>query len=135
MTRQTARPLPDPTPTSQPFWNGARDGKFMLQYDPASRGYQFWPRDCSVLSGKRNLRWKETSGHGAIYAVTETHVAAAGFEGQQPYLVGLIDLDEGVRIIGNLVNFKAADAVIGARVRVVWEKISDEITYFAFEPE
>lgn len=135
MATKRARPLPRPTPTTQPFWDGARKKKLMLQYDPAARAYQFWPRQCSVLTGKRNVQWKETSGKGAIYAVTETHVPAAGFERREPYLLGLIDLDEGVRIIANLVNMEVADAKIGARVKVVWEKLSDDINYFAFEPE
>ena len=128
------RPRPQPTSTTQPFWDGARQGKLMLQYDPVARRYQFWPRACSVRTGKRNLRWREVSGTGTVYSFTVTHVPTAGFEGRVPYAVGLIDLDEGVRIIANLVNVQPDDVRIGLRVRVAWEKLSDEINYFAFEP-
>lgn len=134
-TNAKARPLPKPTPTTQPFWDGAKRGKLKLQYDPVSRKYQFWPRMCSVRTGKRNLQWKETSGKGQLYSYTVTHVPAAGFENKAPYLVGLIELDEGVRIIGNLINVKPEDVKIGMRVRVAWEKLSDDLNYFAFVPD
>lgn len=134
-TNVKPRPLPKPTPTTQPFWDGAKDGKLMLQYDPVSRKYQFWPRQCSVRTGKRNLRWQETSGKGEIYSFTVTHVPTAGFEDKVPYALGLVELDEGVRIIGNLVNIDPEDVKIGMRVRVAWEKLSEDIDYFAFEPD
>ena len=47
----------------------------------------------------------------------------------------MIELDEGVRIIGNMVNVQPEDIEIGIRVKVAWEKINDDITYFAFEPD
>ena len=131
----TLRPVPEPTPLTQPFWDGARKRKLMLQYDPSTRTYQFWPRECSVQTGKRNLQWKETSGKGAVYASTVTHVPAAGFEDKTPYIMGLIDLDEGVRIVCNLINVQPEDVEIGMRVKVAWEKLSKDITYFAFEPD
>jgi len=75
------------------------------------------------------------SGKGTVYSYTVTHVPAAGFQDKVPYLVGLVELDEKVRIIANLVNV-APDAVeIGMRVRVTFERLSDEIDYFAFEPD
>ena len=134
-TNVKPRPLPKPTPTTQPFWDGAKRKKLMLQYDPTKRKYQFWPRMCSVRTGKRNLQWKETSGKGELYSFTVTHVPTAGFEEKTPYLVGLVELDEGVRIIANLVNVKPDDAKIGMRVKVAWEALSDDINYFAFEPD
>ena len=48
--------------------------------------------------------------------------------------MGLIELDEGVRIIGNIINVKAEDVKIGMKVKVAWEALSDDINYFAFEP-
>ena len=107
----------------------------MLQWDPKARKYQFWPRANSVRTGRRNLQWKPTSGKGELYSFTITHVATPGFEDKTPYAVGLIELDEGVRIIGNLLNVAIEDVKIGMRMKVAWEKIDDDITYFAFEPD
>lgn len=129
------RPLPKPTPTTQAFWDGAKKGKLMLQYDPVKRKYQFWPRANSVRTGRRNLQWRETSGKGELYSYTVTHVPTPGFEDRVPYVIGLIELDEGVRIIANMLNVTPDDVEIGMRVKVAWEKLSDDITYFAFEPD
>ena len=134
-TKTKPRPVPKPTPTTQPFWDGAKKGKLMLQYDPTTRKYQFWPRANSVRTGKRNLRWQETSGKGQLYSYTVTYVPTAGFEDKVPYVIGLVELDEGVRIVANMVKVTPDDMQIGMRVKVAWEKLTDDITYFAFEPD
>jgi uncharacterized OB-fold protein len=133
-TNVNPRPLPKPTPATQAFWDGAKKGKLMLQWDPTAKKYQFWPRANSVRTGKRNLQWKATSGKGELYSFTITHVPTPGFEARAPYVIGMIELDEGVRIIANLINIKIDDVEIGMRMKVAWEKLSDDITYFAFEP-
>jgi uncharacterized OB-fold protein len=122
-TNVKPRPLPKPTTATQAFWDGAKKGKLMLQWDPTAKKYQFWPRANSVRTGKRNLQWKATSGKGELYSFTIT------------YVIGMIELDEGVRIIANLINIKIDDVEIGMRMKVAWEKLSDDITYFAFEPD
>ena len=129
------RPMPKPTQGTKFFWDAAKRGKLALQYDPDSKAYQFWPRTISVATGKRNLEWRETSGKGFVYSFTITHVPTAGFEGRGPYTVGLIELDEKVRIIGNVLNVKPDDVKVGMRVKVMFEKMSDDISYFAFEPD
>ena len=133
-TNVKPRPLPKPTPATQAFWDGAKKGELMLQWDPTAKKYQFWPRANSVRTGKRNLQWKATSGKGELYSFTITHVPTPGFEARAPYVIGMIELDEGVRIIANLINIKIDDVEIGMRMKVAWEKLSDDITYFAFEP-
>ncbi len=135
MAETRPRPVPKPTPTTQAFWDGARRGELMLQYDPVEDRYQFWPRASSVRTGKRNLEWRATSGTGQLYSYTVTHVPTAGFEGQTPYILGLIELDEGVRIIANLKNVGEDQIKIGMRVRVTWEDIGKDTPYFAFEPD
>jgi len=134
-TNVKPRPLPKPTPATQAFWDGAKKGKLMLQWDPTAKKYQFWPRANSVRTGRRNLQWKPTSGKGALYSFTVTHVPTPGFEARAPYVIGMIELDEGVRIIANLINIEIDEVEIGMRMKVAWEKLSDDITYFAFEPD
>ncbi len=127
-------PIPKPTPTSQGFWDAANRGKLAIQYDPVSRSYQFWPRTISGRTGKRNLQWKEVSGLGTLYSYTITYVPVPGFEAITPYPLGLVELDEGVRIAANLINVRNEDVKIGMRVKVAFQRRSPEINYFAFEP-
>ena len=65
-TEKKPRPVPTPTRTTTPFWEAAKEGRFLLQYDPAAGKYQFWPRPVSVHSGSRKLEWRESSGRGKL---------------------------------------------------------------------
>ncbi len=129
------RPIPKETPTTQAFWEGARKGKLMLQWDPSKRRYQFWPRANSVRTGRRNLQWKATSGRGTLYSYTITHVPTPGFEDKAPYIIGLVELDEGVRIVANILNVEKEQLEIGMRLKVAWEKLAEGLNYFAFQPD
>jgi hypothetical protein len=69
-----------------------------------------------------------------VYSYTNTFSAWPGHEDRVPYLCALVELDEGVRILANLINAKAEDVSIGMKVKLCWEKLSEEINYPAFEP-
>ena len=129
------RPVPIPNNITQSFWDAAKEKKFLLQYDPEVDKYLFYPRGSSMFTGKRNLEWREVSGNGSLYSYTETVIPARGFEGDEPYLIGLVELDEGVRLMSLLHGVTADDVKIGMRVRMCWDKIDDDFNFFAFEPD
>ena len=128
------RAIPISAKTTLPFWDGIEAGKLMLQYDPDENVYQFYPRAGSVKTGRRNLVWREASGVGTIYSFTETYVPIAGFEERTPYLLAMVELEEGVRILANLINVSAPTISVGMPVKVAFETITDEQDYFCFEP-
>ncbi len=132
--RQKVSLVPKPSLLTKPFWDAAKQKKLVIQYDPDSRCYQWWPRLVSVKTGKTNLEWREVSGNGTLYSYTVTHVPALGFEDKGHYLVGLVQLDEGVRIISKLSGITEETARIGMPLRVTWKKMTDDINMFAFEP-
>lgn len=129
------RPLPEGWILTRPFWEATKNGKLMIQYDPDVGKYQFYPRSVSVYTGRRNLEWREVSGKGTLYSFTETHVAPPGFEDLAPYMIGVIELDEGVRMMTPLENLTVDEAELGMRMRVCWQRLSADITYPAFEPD
>ena len=134
-TQVRPRPLPQPWKLTEPFWEAARNGKLIIQYDPVVKKYQFYPRSVSIFTGRSNLEWREVPGKGTLYSFTDIHVAPPGFEDLAPYMIGVIELDEGVRMMTPLQGITMDDAVLGMRMRVCWQKLSDEITYPAFEPD
>ena len=78
--------------------------------------------------------WIEASGGGEIYAFTINHRAANEYmKDKTPYAVAAIDLDEGIRMLANIVESKFDRVKCGARVEVVFEKISDDITLPQFK--
>ena len=115
-------PAPAPTDFSKPFWDGAKQKKLLLQYDPEAQRYQFFPRPISIYTGKRNLEWREAAGTGSVFAFTIVHRASSpAFAPLVPYVVASVTLDEGVRILGRLINVDAQDVRVGLPVRVAWE--------------
>ena len=134
--KKIPRPIPRPNTymNTQPFWDAAKNGKLVIQYCKDTGKPQFFPRPVSLANGKRNLEWREVSGKGTVYSYTNTFSAWPGHEDRVPYLVALVELQEGVRILCNLMNVKAEDVKIGMPVKLGWEKLSDDINYPAFEP-
>ena len=134
-TPKRPRALPQPWQLTEPFWSAAREGRLLIQYDPVVKKYQFYPRSISIFTGRRNLEWREVSGKGTLYSFTEIHVAPPGFEDLAPYLIGVVELHEGVRMMTPRQGVTLDDAALGMPMRVCWQTLSDEITSPAFEPD
>lgn len=134
--KKIPRPLPKPNTymDTRPFWDKAKEGKLVIQFCKDTGKPQFFPRPNSLATGKRNLEWREVSGRGTVYSYTNTFSAWPGHEDRVPYLCALVELEEGVRILCNLLNVKAADVRIGMKVKLCWERLADDINYPAFEP-
>ena len=130
-----APPLPEPTLVSQPMWKAANEGKLFLQFDPISGKPQFWPRPVNVQNGKADYEWREVSGKGTLYAWTLVQVPAPGFDDRVPYVLGSVDLAEGGRVVAQMVNAEVEQLTPGLAVRVVWERRSEEINIYSFEPD
>ena len=72
----------------------------------------FYPRVLCRYCGSDQLHWQRSEGRGTVYAVTVLHP-----RGEEPYSVSLIDMDEGFRMMSNVVDVPASDVQIGDRVR------------------
>lgn len=140
MATQPTKTIPRPMPRAnaymdtKPFWAAAKEGKLVLQYCRTSKRFQFFPRPVSLYTGRRDLEWREVSGRGTLYSWTVTYAPWPGHENRVPYVCALIDLEEGVRMLANLYNCAAEDLRAGLPVRLIWEKLSEDYNYPAFEP-
>ena len=125
-------PLPAIDADSQPFWDGARRGELLLQRCTSCGRWQFYPRPRCIHCGG-DVEWVSASGAGRVYSYTVVHRAAhEAFASNVPYVVALIDLAEGPRMMSRL-RVPPDDARIGLDVRVAFERISDEVTLPIFE--
>jgi uncharacterized OB-fold protein len=137
MSEQKLAGRPTPKPNvyvdTTPFWNGVREGKLVLQFCPETKQFQHYPRPVSIYTGKRNIEWRQVSGKGTIYACTTIRIPGPGLEGRLPLCVATVDLDEGVRFIGNVLNCAPEQVTIGARVKLAWDRLNEDSQYPAFE--
>src|SRR3981081_3031404 len=97
--RSTERPYPIPDRDTKPFWEAAREGRLVLPRCLAWRRFHFYPRAiCPHCMGER-VEGVTASGRGSIYSFTVVHRPPPGFEDEAPYMVALVDLEEGVRMM------------------------------------
>lgn len=137
MNTEKNRPVPKASVfvDTAPFWAAAQSGKLLVQYCKDTGKYQYYPRPVSVYTGKRNLEWREVSGKGVIYAHTVIRVPGPGLEGRLPLLVAIVELDEGVRLIANILDASPEELSIGKRVQLAWDQLDGNVAYPAFSIE
>lgn len=135
MEMDTTRPRPNPTAETQTYWNGACQGKLLIQRCTSCGRQQHFPSVICRTCQSTSLEWREAAGTGTVHTLTVVHRApSAAFASLVPYVLALVDLDEGVRMMANIVH-AAPDAVsIGLRVRVVFESLGDNVALPQFEP-
>jgi len=117
---------------TEAFWQGTKQGELLLQYCPDTKRFQHYPRPISIYTGKRNLEWRKVSGWGVIYACTIVRVLGPGLDGRLPLSVVTVELDEGVRILGNVLNAAPDKVAIGQRVELAWDALGDDAQYPGF---
>lgn len=117
--------LPEPivNADSAPYWEGAREDKLLLQRCGDCGTLRFFPRLLCTECGSENTEWDEVSGRGTVQSFTVVHRAAfPEFQAQTPYIIALIDLEEGPRMMTNIIGDDAHDVAIGDAVTVAFEE-------------
>ena len=132
---QYRKPLPVLLPESAEYWQAARRHELVFQKCRSCRQEIFFPRlIChKCLSG--DLEWFKSTGQGIVYSYTIIHqVSHESFAPDVPYVYAIIELEEGIRMISNIINTDPSKVRIGMNVKVVFEDVAAEITIPKFEP-
>ena len=123
------RPLPVPTELTRPYWESAKQGELRIQHCQACGHWQFYPRPFCLRCESEDLQWQRTAGLGSIYTFTVNHRAPNPFmKARLPYVVAIVQLDEGPRLMANVLDAKPGEVAIGKRVQVRFEAASEDIT-------
>ena len=114
-------PLPEPTPVSQPFWDGLRENRILIQYSPSADRYVFYPRTLTPGTLADDLEWREIDGAGTLYTYTVARrPTGPPWTEKPPQLLAVVEWDVGPRVSTELVDI-APDAIrIGMRVTPVF---------------
>ncbi|MHA6797019.1 Zn-ribbon domain-containing OB-fold protein [Pseudonocardia bannensis] len=120
--RMAGKPVPEPSVTSRPFWEGCAAGELRLPRCRACDGVHFYPRSACPACGGTDLDWVRSAGTGTVYATTVVHRSFWGdaWADDVPYNVAMIELDEGVRMVSAVVGVPADQVHIGMRVGVTF---------------
>lgn len=130
-----AKPRPHPNADSLPFWEGCARGELRYQHCTSCDRAQFPPRAFCARCQGPSLEWRQSARQGSIHTFTVVQRApSAAFKGDVPYVIVLVDLDEGFRLMMNLRGAGAEAAKIGQRVRVVFEHAAGDYPLPQAEP-
>jgi uncharacterized OB-fold protein len=125
------------TPEAKPYWDGLRDGKLMLPKCGGCETAFFYPRIACPHCHSRNVGWIQASGKGTLFSFQIAYRALnPAFKIEPPYILAMIELEEGPRIMSNLINIDPDPAIVKCDmpVEVVFEKQTDEVTIPLFQP-
>lgn len=125
-------PLPTVTDQSKPFWDGCARGELLFQR--CTCGRIIWiPEAKCRWCGAEESTWERSAGKGEIYSWS-TAWRPVSPEFSVPYVAVIVSLDEGYRILSNLVGCEVDDARDGMRVEVTFQLYAGGITLPLFRP-
>ena len=129
------RPLPIPDAETEPFWAATREHRLVVQRCLACQRLRHYPRALCPECGSDSFDWHECRGTGQVYTFSIVHRAPSpAFADDVPYVVGVVQLDEGPRLFSRIVGMPPEAVAIGQRVRVRWDDHQD-LALPLFEPE
>jgi uncharacterized OB-fold protein len=135
MSQTATKPVPVPDEASAPFFDGARAGKLMLQHCSGCGGWSFPVRERCPHCFAAKLEWRQASGRGTLYTFTVMHqVMNPGFASAVPYNVAQVDLEEGVRMVSNVVGIRNDALRVGMKLEAVFENVGESVSLPKFRP-
>jgi uncharacterized protein len=127
--------LPTIEPESRPYWDAAKDGRLLIQRCEACGRAQHYPRPFCSACWSDQVRWEEASGRGTLYTYSTVYMNdLPPFGDRLPYVVAAVDLEEGPRIMTNIVGADPAELRVGMALTVEFQALDDEISAPVFRP-
>lgn len=132
-------PVPKPIPTlrgeEKVYFQEAKAGRLVFQECAACSQRVFYPRTVCPNCLSEDLRYVASSGRGEIYSFTTLHVPGnPAFAADVPYTIVLVTLEEGVRVLANLVDCPPEAVAVGLLVEVLFDAVTEDFTVPRFRP-
>jgi uncharacterized OB-fold protein len=121
---------PRPSDFSRPFWESLAAGRLATTRCTACARLSFPPRAFCPACGSEKHAWAELSGRGRLYSRTRIHAAGGPFAWLVPYSIGIVDLDEGVRLMTRLLS-SASDLALDSPVQLAVLRHTDGVLFVA----
>ena len=128
------RVIPTPTPESKHYWDGTKQGELRIQACNTCEQNYFPPRPFCPKCSSRDVKVVKASGKGKLYSYIINHLPSPGFT--PPFTVAIVELDEGVRLMTNLVDIEPdpEKLELDMPLEVTFEKLTDDISLPQFKP-
>lgn len=129
------RPLPEFDDVSTPFWEACARHELVLQTCASCGAVRHPPRPVCPACLSWEHTWQPASGRGRVWSWVIAHPPVLpAFADKAPYNVVVVELDEGVRMVGNMINVANDEIREGMNVEVAWEDVEDGVTLPQWRP-
>jgi len=129
------KPVPARSPLNAPYWDGLKRHELQLQRCQECGKIWYPPAPFCPECWSRQVTWQTLSGRGKVTAWVVFHQAYfASFTADVPYNVAEVELDEGPRLLTNLVAVDNDDITMDMPVEIVFEDVTAEVTLAKFRP-
>ena len=130
-----APPLPEETPLTSPFWQAARERRLVIQRCAAC-GRLRWPPELACYEcGSLEHEWAQMSGRATLYTWTVAHPPLLPYFLQRtPWPIAVVQLEEGPRLVTNLVGIEPDAYKVGMALEADFEDIGEGVTLVVFKP-
>ena len=108
-------PAPAVTPETKPFWDAAAAGRLVIKQCTACGQLHHYPRSICPFCGSDATEWRPASGLGTIYTYSVMRRVP------EPYAIAYVTLEEGPRMMTNIVDCDLDAIRVGQAVRVVFK--------------
>ena len=135
MTDRLKHPAPGIDWETRAYWEGCGRHELILQRCRRCSALQHRPRALCVTCLSDDIEHFPASGRGTVYSFTVTHQnQAPGFREATPYVLAYVELEEGVRLLTNIVGCAAGEVRIGMPVEVDYADLDEDIAVPRFHP-
>ena len=129
------KPLPRLNADNRPFWEGCRQHRLRFQRCSECAHVRWPPSIICPQCHSKETEWITASGKGRLYTYVVYHKAFhPGFENGLPYVVAVVELDEGPHLLTNMVGCNPGELQCDMLVEVLWEDIAEEVSLPKFCP-
>ncbi len=130
-----AKPLPHLDEENRPWWEALKRHELYLQKCRDCGALRYYPRALCPECLSSRTDWIRARGTGKVYTFTITYQnTAPGFRESLPYVLAYVELDEGLKMLTNIIDCRPEEVRIGMPVAVVFEDVTPEVTLAKFRP-
>lgn len=127
-------PAPYVNPETKPYWDATAEGRLLLRHCRACDTVIWYPRSLCPECGSLDTEWIESGGRGTIFTFSINRRGAGAYRDASPYVLAYVELEEGPRMMTNIVDCDIDAIAIGDPVEVVFHDTGEGAALPRFRP-
>jgi uncharacterized protein len=127
-------PAPPVNPETKPFWEATTQGRLLVKQCRDCGSLIWYPRAICPECSSLDTQWLEVSGRGSVYSYSVNYRGEGPYRGLPPFVLAYVELDEGPRILTNIVETDVTDVAVGDLVEVVFHDTGQGAALPRFRP-